>query len=252
MRRMFSMFLMLFLTGSLAQAQDPGIESIPTSGPDGASYQALAAGSPDASAGVLVVHDWFGISDLSRSTLERLASQGYRAVAVDLYQGESATDHERAGELMNGLVRERADAILQAGLESLKQGDRSIAVVGFSMGGYEALHLTLLDPEAVDATVVVYGGGLEQAAESLDDLEGPVLIVTGTDDSWAMDSMLEIRPAMAAAGKSLELYAYPNARHAFAQPLYSGGDNYDTTATRVSWMLIDDFLARHLLVSAPQ
>ena len=41
------------------------------------------------------------------------------------------------------------------------------------------------------------------------------------------------------------MYIYPNADHAYAQPLFNEGKNLNLEATRVTWLLIDDFLKRH-------
>jgi hypothetical protein len=46
--------------------------------------------------------------------------------------------------------------------------------------------------------------------------------------------------------KIFELYIYPNAYHVYAQPLFLNGKNYEAEATRVTWKIMEDFLARHL------
>ena len=74
-----------------------------------------------------------------------------------------------------------------------------------------------------------------------------MLVVTGSRDAWALDSALAALPKMEAADRPLELYVYPGAEHAYAQPLYNGGANYDATATRMTWQIVDDFLGRHLM-----
>ena len=214
---------------------------------DTSSFRAYAAGPEQAPAAIMITHDWFGITDFTRSSVELLAGLGYRVLAVDLYGGESASDHPTAQRLMGGLVRAETDGILDAGLEHLWQPGRRIAVIGFSMGGNEAVNATLLNPDAVAATVVVYGGGIERhTIDELRTLSGPLLAVTGSRDTWALNSALAVRPMMEEAGRDLELYIYPGADHAYSQPLYAAGANYDSTATAVTWLLIQNFLERHL------
>jgi alpha-beta hydrolase superfamily lysophospholipase len=94
----------------------------------------------DAKAGVLIVHDYFGISDATKHSAEHLGALGYRAIAVDLYGGKSATSHEEALKLMQALDRNAAGKILQTGLDYLKQPGRKLATLGFSMGGLESLN----------------------------------------------------------------------------------------------------------------
>ena len=65
-------------------------EFIQVKGNNGKLYRAFAAGPPDAQLGILFVHDFFGITDATRQSVERLGVLGYRTVAVDLYNGRSA------------------------------------------------------------------------------------------------------------------------------------------------------------------
>jgi len=110
----------------------------------------------------LIVHDYFGISDATKESVKHLGALGYLSVAVDLYGGKSATSHEEAVKLMQSLDRKATDKILQAGLDYLKQSGRKVATIGFSMGGQESLSANLNDPEAVSATLIIYGSGFDK------------------------------------------------------------------------------------------
>lgn len=214
---------------------------------DGTTAQAIAAGPDDAGAGILIVHDWFGVTDFTRRTVDRFADAGYRVVAVDLYDGESAETHERAGELLGGLIAERVAATLDAGLEALSADDRAIGVLGFSAGAAPAFGASLRAGDAVEATAVIYGGGVENHdVDALRGLAGELLVATGSRDAWALDAAIALMPKLEEAGRSMELYVYPGARHAYAQKLFNGGANYDAEATRMTWVVVDDFLERHL------
>src|SRR5882672_11640213 len=61
---------------------------------DGREFRAFVAGRANAKAGVLIVPDYFGISDATKQSVRRLAALGYRSVAVDLYRGKSATSND--------------------------------------------------------------------------------------------------------------------------------------------------------------
>ena len=67
---------------------------------DGPEFGVFVAGPADANAAVLVVHDYFGISDATKQSVLHLGALGYRSVAIDLYGGKSATSHEGAVKLM--------------------------------------------------------------------------------------------------------------------------------------------------------
>jgi len=214
----------------------------------GESVRLIVGGPEGAEAGLLLVHDWFGITPFSYRMVERFAGQGYRVVAVDLYQGRSATDHPAAGELMAALGERdpaEVDALIDAGLQYL--GDRKVAVIGYSMGGDWAFNTQLRHPDRISTAVVVYGGGMDSRPDSaLARLNGPVLFVTGSRDSWALDTALDLLPRLDSVAHGAELLVYPGARHAYAQPLFAAGANLDEEATRVSWLVVDDFLQRHL------
>src|ERR1700721_1258240 len=87
---------------------------------DGTEFRAFVAGPANAKAAVLVVHDYFGISDAAKQSVERLGTLGYRSGAVDLYGGKSATSHEEAVQLMQALDRKATDKLLQTGIAQCK------------------------------------------------------------------------------------------------------------------------------------
>jgi carboxymethylenebutenolidase len=214
---------------------------------DGTKLRLFVAGPEDAPAGALIVHDYFGISDATKQAVEHFAALGYRAAAVDLYKGQSATDHEHALMLMQSLDRSATNCALQTGLDYLKRPGRKIATIGFSMGGQESLNANLNDPDGVSATAIVYGSGFDKISEArLATLKSPVLVITGADDIAAVQAGLEFLPIMRQAKQFYELFVYPAADHGYAQPLFNGGKNYNPEAVRVTWLLIDDFLALHL------
>src|SRR5215469_3813661 len=84
---------------------------------DGGEFRAFIAGPANAKAAVLIVHDYLGISEATKQSVQHLGALGYRSVAVDLYGGKSATSHEEALKLMQSLDRKATGKILQAGLD---------------------------------------------------------------------------------------------------------------------------------------
>lgn len=240
----------IFIGTSCAERDDDTIvsgEFIQLTGANDEGFRAYIAGPEDASAGVMIIHDWFGISEFTKGSVERLGNLGYRTIAIDLYNGTSATTHPEAEKLMGALNREVTDARLQSGLDFLKRQDRKIATIGFSMGGLESSNANLNDPEAVGATVIIYGGDFDKiVVDRLKKLSSPVLTITGSKDGWSLPSSTNFLTNMEEAGRLAELYVYPGARHAYAQPLFNGGQNYDKEATRLTWLLTEDFLKRHL------
>ncbi len=216
----------------------------------GATVRAYVAGASDAPAGILLVHDYFGFSEFYTQAAQRLAAQGYRVLAIDMYKGRAASTDEAAGKLMGelqGQDRAVTDRTLQAGIEALKRPGRRIGTLGFSAGGVDALNATLNNAAVVNATAIVYGFGFGQlGAESLASLRGPVLTVTGALDEGSLQATLDLMQRRAALGQPLEVHVLPRVGHAYAQPLFGGGKGYSPTATAQTWRAIDDFFARNL------
>jgi dienelactone hydrolase len=139
------LLVLTFEAWTVGQDNNPGTESggfVTVKQDDGSEFRAFVAGPADAKAGVLVVHDYFGISDATQQFVKHLGTLGYRAVAIDLYGGRSATRHEEAVKLIQSLDRKKTDRILQAGLDYLKRPGRKLATIGFSMGAQESLNFS--------------------------------------------------------------------------------------------------------------
>ena len=84
----------------------------------GSGLRIFVAEPDDSHAAVVVVHDYFELSDATMKLLEHLGALGYRPVAVDLYDGRPATNYEEAVKLMQSLDKKAADKILQSALDS--------------------------------------------------------------------------------------------------------------------------------------
>jgi carboxymethylenebutenolidase len=214
---------------------------------DGSESRAFVGGPADARFAVLIVHDYFGISDATEQFVKHLGALGYRSLAVDLYGGKSATGHEEAMKLMQSLDRKGTDKVLEAGLDYLKQPGRKIATLGFSMGGLESLNANLNDPEAVSATVMIYGAGFDKVdTKRLERLKSTVLVIAGGDDTNATQAGVSFISSMKQANRPYEMLVYPGADHGYAQPLFNEGKNYNPEAVRTTWIVVEDFLDSHL------
>ena len=210
-----------------------------------ASSEPFTTGPQNARAGVVLVHDWFGISPFYTQAAEKLGKQGYRVLAVDLYGGRRATTPDQAGKLLQSVRDEVAAREIDTAIAQLAQSGRPVAVMGFSMGAKHALAAALRNP-TVHATVLWYGETINDPAK-LRQLAGPALLVVGSrDGTSAAENSAAFSKAADAAGVGAEVYVYPGADHAFAQPLFNAGRTYDPVAADVAWLLSEDFLKRRL------
>lgn len=166
--------------------------------------------------GVVVVQEWWGLVPHIKDLCDRLANEGYVALAPDLYHGQLATDPGEALKLMGGLNLEQAGKDLTGAIAALKQQGASgqkVGTVGFCMGGKLAILAATLSND-VGACVDFYG--VSPAEPDYSKLQGPVLLLCGDQDHMATpDALGQQRDAIKAAGKQAELVVYPGCDHAF-------------------------------------
>lgn len=206
---------------------------------DGDEVEAYVAGPETATHCVLIIHDWWGVLKYNRDWADRLAALGYRAMVIDLYDGEKASNAQRAGELMRDLDQDVADNKLLAALNELRKGGRRITTLGWSLGGREALLAALLDPEVVNSSILFYCRMVTDV-ETLSQLGGPVLAIYAQQERTWPEKMEAFNKAMAEAGKAVETHSF-DAGHGFVNP---GSDRYDEGAGKRSWELVEAFLRR--------
>jgi carboxymethylenebutenolidase len=239
-KRLLCALHLLLAASPLFAAPRPVTLSTASSAP----FIGYVAGPETSDKCVVLVHDWFGVSPFYTAAADRLAQQGYYVVAVDLYNGHAATTHEQANALLGALDGRVAGEKIDAAIKSLDDRPRKIAVMGFSMGARHALAAALRN-NAVRATVLWYGDTTKDT-DRLRNLSGPVLLVAGSKDGSALEDSSAFAKAADAAGTGAEIYIYPGAVHAFAQPLFNQGKTYDPIAAETAWRLTEDFLGRRL------
>jgi carboxymethylenebutenolidase len=163
--------------------------------------------------GVVVIHDALGMSTDIRNQADWLASEGYLAVAPDLYYWG------RRIRCLIATVRlgQRPLSDLDAARRWLAEHDRctgKVGVVGFCMGGDFALMMA--PNHGLSAASVNYGGATEGVERALPDV-CPIVGSFGARDRWPgmrqvpdrLESMLD------AAGVEHEIKVYPDAGHGF-------------------------------------
>ena len=209
------------------------------------NFVSYVAGLETMSPCIVMVHDWFGVSPSYIESADRLARQGYCVVAVDLYNGKTAETHEEASALLGTLDGNLASEKIDAAIKLAGDRHRTVAIMGFSMGVKHALAAALRN-RSVRATVLWYGE-TPRDPNQVRALNGPVLLIDGSKDgSSALEDTLAFAKAADVAGAGAEIYIYPGAAHAFAQPLFNQGKTYDPVAAQAAWRLTEDFLNRRL------
>lgn len=216
-------------------------------GNDVSGYLAKPKNSEGSLPGIIVIHEWWGLNDNIRTMAEKLAGEGYTALAVDLYGGQVAQDADGAQQMMQAAMQnvEAANQNIReayAYLEAEQQAPR-IGTIGWCFGGGWSLNTALLLPDQVDATIIYYGR-LVTDPERLEALQMPILGIFGAEDSGIPAEMVEeFGQALDTLEKDASIHIYEGAEHAFANP---SGTRYKADAATDAWEKTLAFFEQHL------
>jgi len=170
----------------------------------------------------VVIQEWWGLNDFVKKKTDHFASEGYVALAPDLYRGKVATDPDTAHQLMRGLPEDRALRDLKGAVAYLRTrpdvDPKKIGVIGWCMGGGYSLSLALAEPTL--AAGVLYYGRLLTDDATIASLQVPLLgNFGGQDQGIPPDSVRAFETKAKASSKSVDFKIYPDAGHAFASSL---------------------------------
>jgi len=199
---------------------------------------------------VVMIHEWWGLNDNIKEMADELAGEGYVVLGADLYNGEVATDPNRARELSSSVRENPQQAItnLQSAVQYLASlpnvnGSR-IAALGWCFGGGQSLQLALNSEQHPLAATVIFYGNLVNDTSELSKIKWPVLGIFGDqDNSIPVDSVRAFGRGLNETGVTNEIYIYPGVGHAFANP---SGDNYAPQETADAWQKTLTFLDKYV------
>ncbi len=184
--------------------------------------------------GVVIFMEIFGINAHIRDVVERVAAEGYVALAPDFFHRtgpdvEYAYDDDGMAKGMDLLGQLKADEMIadaQAAVAALR-GRSDVAgkvgAMGFCIGGHMT-YLTACETD-VDAAASFYGGGIaapegpgggESTLSRTSKIGGKILCLFGGADSMIPSDQVEaIQQALTAAGTDHEVVVYAGADHGF-------------------------------------
>ena len=199
---------------------------------------------------IIIVQEWWGLTDHMKDIARRYAAEGYVAIAPDLYSrlGHAlTTDAGEAGKLMNSLKQEDGLTDLNATvgyLKSVPEVDATkIGITGFCMGGSYALMLPCINSE-IKAAVPFYGQ-VPNPDTPIQTLACPILYIYGEDDGWITKADVQrLAAALKKYGKAGEIKTYPGAPHAFFRD--TDPSVYRPEAAKDAWARTKAFFKQHL------
>lgn len=214
-----------------------------SAGAEAHGYLAL----PDAGRGpgVIVIQEWWGLTDHIRDVADRLAAQGFVALAPDLFGGWITHDGEEAAQMMSDLPEEKGAELLAGAVEYLLAHEAvtssKLGVIGFCMGGGFVLQLANQQGEKIAAAVPFYGVG--QGVPN--DFSGVRAAVQGHyanfDDFYPVEEARKQEEQIRRESGAEVEYFYYDGKHAFHNDENPAG-NYDPALAQLAFKRAVDFL----------
>jgi len=214
--------------------------------PDGKEAKGYLANAARGNApGVVVIQEWWGLSENIKGLVDRFAVAGFDALAPDLYEGVVVPYHDAdaAGKEMNSLnFIEATEQNVRGAAQYLKRNGAKVGLTGFCMGGAVTIIGAAKIPE-LTAGVAFYGIPPEQAAKPAD-VKIPLQGHFANKDDWCTPQAVDaFEKAMKAAGKDFEAFRY-DADHAFVNE--ERASVHDRQAAELAWGRATDFFKKHL------
>jgi carboxymethylenebutenolidase len=192
---------------------------------------------------VLVLHAWWGLNDTMKSFCRRLAESGFVAFAPDLYHGKIADNIADAENLSSALDTNYAKADIAEATtflnEHASQADRGLAVIGFSLGAYYALELSITDLVHIRSVVIFYGTRSGDYSSSKAAYLGHFAEM---DEFEPQSDVDRLEADLRHAGRPVTFYRYSGTGHWFFEPDRSQA--FNQLAASLAWERTLAFLRR--------
>ena len=197
--------------------------------------------------GLIVIHEWWGLTDWIKRNADSFADEGYAALSIDLYRGRTTSNPEEAKELSGSVPKDRAISDLKSAyayLQNLSHVDKEkIGSIGWCMGGGYSL-LAALNIPTLSGCIIAYGR-LTNDVNEIKKINCPILgIFADKDPNITPAKVKEFQKLLRDEGKENHIIIYPNVSHAFMNPNNIKG--YSDSTAEKAWDEIYSFLNDNL------
>lgn len=214
--------------------------------PDGKEARGYLANAARGNApGVVVIQEWWGLSDNIKGLVDRFALAGFDALAPDLYNGVVVPYHDTDAANAQMTSLDFMDATTQTvggAVKYLSRNGAKVGLTGFCMGGAVTI-IGAAKISGLTAGVTFYGIPPAQAAGPAD-VKIPLQGHFASKDDWCTPAAVDVFEAgLKAAGKDYEFFRY-DADHAFVNEERAAV--HDREAAELAWGRAAAFLKKHL------
>lgn len=196
--------------------------------------------------GIVVCHAWWGLTEFFKQICNRLADEGFVALAPDLYHGFTADSIEEAKHLRAGLARKTANQEVKAAADYLIShqavNNPKIGAMGFSLGCSFALEISRSRQKLVKAVVIFYGTG----GGNFNKTQASYLGHFAENDQWGADQkkVQKLKDRLISANRDIAFFTYAGTKHWFFEE--DRLEAFNEEASHLAWNRTIDFLHENL------
>lgn len=214
--------------------------------PDGKEAKGYLANASRGNApGVVVIQEWWGLSENIKGLTDRFALAGFDALAPDLYNGVLVPYHDtdEANKQMNSLdFMDATTQTVRGAAQYLARNGAKVGLTGFCLGGAVTI-IGAAKVSELTAGVAFYGIPPEQAVKPAD-LKIPLQGHFASRDDWCTPQVVDaFEKGLKDAGKTAEFFRY-EADHAFVNEQRAAV--HDRQAAELAWDRATAFFKKHL------
>ena len=192
---------------------------------------------------IFVFHEWWGLNDYIKKESDELKSKlgDVNILAIDLYDGNVATNRDDAAKYMQAVDEARANNIIYGVIDFVGKNAK-VGTIGWCFGGGWSLRSSIILGKQGIACVMYYGI-IDNTPETFKDLNAPVLGIFAEKDGWITPEVYSnLEKNLKTAGKNVMIKSF-NADHAFANP---SNTKFDKNSTKEAKELTLKFFKENL------
>lgn len=215
------------------------------------AYVAMPAKLPAPT--VIVIQEIFGVNEGIRAKCDWLASEGFIAVAPDLFwriepgvelSDKTDAEWEKAFDLMNMFDIDNGIEDLKAVKHTFRghaDSNGKVGCIGYCLGGKVAYLMGCRSD--IEASVGYYGVGIDQLLAEANHIDGAIMMHVAEEDEYVDKHAQQVMKNGLADNDKVTVYSYPGVNHAFSRV---NGQNYNKEAATLADGRTLTFLHEHL------
>jgi dienelactone hydrolase len=176
--------------------------------------------------GIIMVHEWWGITPHIHNEAKKFAAQGYTAFIADMFGDAKTADNPKdAGGLMSSVMNDpkammsRFNAAKDQLAKQASVNPQKIGAVGYCFGGAVVLNMARSGADLAAVAGFHASLGLNTPAPAPGTVKADILILNGADDPFVKREQYDtLKKDFDAAKVRYRIIEYPGAIHAFTNP----------------------------------